>query len=86
MENHAPNQELGVNQVTNQVPLIRPLAANTPGGLGPHYRVQTLCADGKWEKHSIFRAAKDAESCAQELESGGTQARVVRYEGCAAAG
>ena len=66
--------------------MIRPLAANTPGGLGPHYRVQVLCADGKWEKHSIFRSAKDAEVRTQELEAVGTHARVVKYEGCAAAG
>jgi hypothetical protein len=57
-------------------------AANSPGGVAPHVRVQVRDSSHDWHLHACFTNAAQANDCAEQLDQRGVQTRVVESRWC----
>ncbi|ADB14716.1 hypothetical protein Psta_0019 [Pirellula staleyi DSM 6068] len=56
------------------------LAASSPGGLAPHYRVQRFVSGDEvrpWQLHATCKLRIDAEQAAADLRASGQAARII---------
>lgn len=61
-------------------------AANSPGGVAPHARVQVRDSRQVWHLHASFSNTAQARDCAEQLDERGISARVVESRCCPTAG
>lgn len=73
-------------QKTMPTPLARVTAANSPGGVAPHVRVQVQDSRQEWRLHSSFSNTAQAHDCADQLDQRGVPTRVVESRCCPTAG
>lgn len=66
--------------------VTEPVAVSSPGGLARQFRVQYLGAsDAAWRMYASFSRPEPAEACLTTLRQRGIEARLIKYQICAAA-